>query len=116
MEGTFEPEVELQEEEVASLAAILSHPGFKVYMKIWKSAVDGFAVPLINADLADEKKIIKLQMAAKVAAQLFTSVTNQVNEAVMMFTSTRTSDTPIDVAQNLDMGGLTTLTEEEPLF
>ena len=82
----FEPIVELQEEEIASLAAIIQHPGFKVYMKIWKGVVQQFALPLINAESHEKEKILSLQLSAKVAAQLFTGVTSQVNEAVMMFT------------------------------
>jgi hypothetical protein len=116
MEDNFNPVVELQPEEIASIAAILAHPGFKAYMKIWKGVVDNFVVKFLNVDYADDNKILKYHMVAKLAAQMFTDVTNRVNEEVDQFISSRPSDIPVDVTANLlDMGEIAT-SEEEPLF
>lgn len=118
MEDKFEPVVELQEEEVASIAAIMSHPGFIAYNKVWRSAVDNFVVQLLNVPLENEAKILKLHMASKLIAQLFTTVVNNVNEKVHIYVNSRPSDKPLDVTANLDLGGIDYNDNigEEPLF
>jgi hypothetical protein len=115
MESEFNPVVILQPEEIASIAAIMGHPGFKAYNKVWRSAVDAFVIPLINTPLEEEDRILKLHMAAKVVSQLFTSVVEQVNEQVDQFISSRPSDKPVDVTSSLDMGGLTAGDNSEDL-
>lgn len=117
MDREFDPVVELQPEEVAQLAAIINHPGFKVYNKVWKGAVDGFVIPLLNTPLEDEARILKLHMAAQIVAKLFATVVERVNEEVDQHIASRPSERPLDVTENLDMGGVTTLEQgEEPLF
>lgn len=109
----FEPVIELSPDEAGMLAAIMSHPGFKVIQKICKSTVDQFAVAMLNADEADEKRILSLHRSAKVAAQLYTMQLNRMKNAVNDYIQSQPSDKPIDVAEALDIGAYTRVGEEE---
>lgn len=101
----FAPELELEQGEVASLAAIMSHPGYKVIHKIFRSTVDRFTVAILNADSADDKQVLSRVRSAKVAAQIYTAFTNRANQEVADFMhQPRANDKPVDVTENLDFG------------
>ena len=113
----FDPEIELQPEEIGSIAAIMNHPGFKAYMKVWKGVVDQFVVEFLNVDYDDTQKILKYHMVAKLSAQMFASVTNRVNEEIYQYLGSRPDEKPLDVTANLDMGELLNPEDvEETLF
>lgn len=111
-EFTFNPELQLEPQEISELASIYGQPGFLVINKIYRLAVDSFVKELINADGANEKDVIARHNQAKTAAQLYTKWLQTVNHIVYQYTHSVQSDKPIDAAQGLDFGE----TEEESVI
>ena len=100
----FTPELHLERDEVALLAALMSHPGFKVFQKVCKTYVDVFALDMINADQADEKSVLAKHNAAKTAAQFYTMITARVNQEVNDYVvNAKESMKPVDSGAGLDM-------------
>jgi len=113
----FNPDLVLEREEVAYLAALVSQPGFKILQKIFRSGVDQFAVQMINADQKNEKEVLARHNAARTAAQFYTWVVNSINNEVQEYIHSAPNDKPIQSAENIDIGEYTseeTITEEEP--
>ena len=100
----FLPELNLTEDDLSSLAGIISHPGFAAYQKIWKHVVSTFAVKTINTEQSDKELVLARHNASRVAAQLYQSVTNRVNQEIQDFVQSRPSDKPINPTSFLDLG------------
>jgi hypothetical protein len=102
--NTYEPEIQLNQQEVADLAGIVYHPGFKVFQKIGKSVVDQFVVSWINQK-TDEEVLIAHKLA-KAAAQFYTMLIKRIDQEVTdLVTSTKLDQTPLDSAAALDLDG-----------
>jgi len=117
MDDKFAPELELSAQDVADLAGIVSHPGFKVFLKIGKSAVSQFDVELLNEE--EDARVLRAHKYAKVAAKLFTMWIARISQEVGDFkTNLKYKDKPIDSGEFLDLGEFTLPdnTEEEPLY
>ena len=112
----FLPELELSDEDLTSIAGIIGHPGFKAYNKVWHHVVSTFAVKTINTEQSDRDLVLARHNASRVAAQLYQTVTNKINQSVSDFIHSRPSDKPIDPTDNLDLGGVLeyTIDGEEP--
>lgn len=110
------PELELTEEEIASMGGIISHPGFQAYQKVWRHIVSLFAVKAMNTEQSDRDLVLARHNAARVAAQLYQGVTNRVNQEINDFIQSRPSERPVESAPNLDLGGnVYEIDGEEPL-
>jgi hypothetical protein len=103
-EFKFNPEIAISPTEAASLAAIMAHPGFRVWQKISRSCVDQFAVDLLNAPFTDAKEILALHRVGKVAAQLYTYQLNRMKNVVDDYINSQPQDKPVESAENLDLG------------
>jgi hypothetical protein len=101
---TFKPELVLDQQEIAELAAVIGQPGFKVVAKIHRTCVDWFVRQLINTDVKDKDAIIARHMQSQTAAQLYTLVLDSINNTVDEYIHSRPSDKPVDAVQGLDFG------------
>lgn len=106
-EFAFNPEVSLEREEVAHLAALISQPGFKVIQKICRTGVDQFTVSMINTDQSNEKAVLARHNEARAAAKYYTWVIETINNFVAEYVHSAPNDKPIDAAENLDIGDFT---------
>lgn len=105
----FNPVVILDDGERGSLSAIIGHPGFKVFQKLFKSVVDSFTIRLMNTSSVDEKSVLIMHRNSQVAAQLYTALINRINqETEMHVKAPRLTDKPIDPAEVLDIGDFVT--------
>lgn len=118
MEFQFNPEVILEREEIAHLAALISQPGFKVIQKICRTGVDQFTVAMINTDQANKEEVIARHNEARAAARYYTWVINTINNSVTEYIHSTPNSKPIDSAENLDIGDFASDddTEEEPFI
>jgi len=108
----FQPELILTQQQVADLAGIMFHPGFKVFQLIGKSAVDQFTTSCLNQD--DDKQILSAHKSAKVAAQLYTMWLVRMKQEVHDYSSAiKDKDKIEDPTANLDMGVFATLDDVE---
>lgn len=114
MEKDFNPEVELDRTEQSALASIVAQPGFAVIQKIGRACVDQFVVSWINQ--TEDKDVLRAHMHAKVAAQLYTALINNIKFHVDTYIHSQPQEKPIDVAASLDIGEYTQPgeMEEEP--
>src|SRR5208283_1910139 len=115
MEDKFAPELQLSPQEVSDLAGMVTHPGFKVFLKIGKSAVSQFDVDLLNQE--DDIKVLRAHKYARVSAKLFTMWLDRINQEVGDFTTHfREKDKIVDSGASLDLGEFTaeSYEEEEP--
>jgi hypothetical protein len=114
----IEPDIVINQDEAAALAAIMVHPGFKVVQKISRSCVDSFIQGWINKETDEE--IIRAHRHAKVAAQLYTMQLRRMRNVVDEYMHLHQDEKPIDVTESLDIGEFvkpgTEDTDEEPLF
>ena len=108
----FMPELELTDDDISSMAGIVTHPGFSAYQRVWKHVVSTFAVKTINTEQSDKDLVLARHNASRVAAQLYQSVTNRVNQEINDFVQSRPSDKPISPISYLDMGE--SVEDEEP--
>jgi hypothetical protein len=109
----FNPELQLERDEAANLAALVAHPGFKVIQKIFRCGVDQFAVSMLNTDQADRELVLSRHNAARTAAQFYTWGINHINGIIQDYVHEATNDKPIESAENLDLGEYNNLYEEE---
>jgi hypothetical protein len=108
---TYDPDMQLNHQEVADLAGIVYHPGFKVFQKLAKSVVDQFVVSWINKEKDEE--VLRAHRHAKVAAQFYTMLIKRIDQEVTdLVTSTKLDQTPIDSAAALDLDGYDPSVEE----
>ena len=113
----FNPEINVSMDDASNLAAVMSHPGFKVIQKISRACVDTFVGNWLNQET--DEGVLRTHQYAKVAAMLYTMQLNRMKSIVDDFTHSQPSDTPVDVAAALDIGEFTPYGEdvvEEPLF
>ena len=112
----FNPEVNLDRTEQSALASVVSQPGFAVIQKIGKACVDQFVVSWLNQ--IEEKDVLRAHSHAKVAAQFYTALLNNIKFEVDEYIHTQPQDKPVDVAAVLDIGEFAHEgdAEEEPLF
>ena len=108
----FNPELELNQQELADLTGIYGQPGFKVLNKIHRNAVDWFIKQCINTDAADKDKVLSRHMQMQTAAKLYTLLLDNVNNIVVEHIQGMPSTKPVEGAPGLDFGDTM---EEEPL-
>lgn len=110
----FNPNIELNQDEVTNLVGMMLHPGFKIEQRIWKACVNKFVNALINEEADDDKKVLVKHKIAKVAAQLYAQYSLYINNLYDQHLNSATNQKPIDAAEGLDMGDFT-ISEEEPI-
>lgn len=106
----FNPEVNLDRAEQAALASIIAQPGWAVVQKIGKACVDQFVVQWINQVKEDD--VIRTHKHAKVAAQFYTSLLNNIKFEVEKYIHTQPQIKPLDPTEVLDIGEYTHSTDE----
>ena len=112
-EFVFDPEFELQPEELSALASVYGQPGFKVITKILRKSVDWFIKQLINADPAIPNEVLSRQNQAKTAAQFYTLWLDNINELVMQYIHAHNTGKTVEAAPGLDFDDTENITEEE---
>jgi hypothetical protein len=100
----FNPELNLQPEEIAYLASVYGQPGFKVIAKILRKGVDWFIKNLVNANASKTEEVVTAQIKSQVAAQMYTLWLNQINELVVQYVHSQPTDKPVESVQGLDFG------------
>jgi hypothetical protein len=100
----FNPELELNQQELADLTGIYGQPGFKVLNKIHRNAVDWFIKQCINTDAADKDKVLSRHMQMQTAAKLYTLLLDNVNNIVVEHIQGMPSTKPVEGAPGLDFG------------
>ncbi len=110
---SFSPEVHLDRNEQSALQSVVAQPGFAVIQKIGRACVDKFVVKWMNQETDED--ILRAHKHAKVAAQLYTALLNEIKYQVDDYIHTQPQEKPIDVAEALDIGEFTH-EEEEPLI
>lgn len=111
----FNPNIELNQDEVTNLVGMMLHPGFKIEQKIWKACVNKFVNALINEEADDDKKVLVRHKVAKIAAQLYAQYSLYINNLYETHMSLATNQKPIDAGEGLDMGDYT-ISEEESVI
>lgn len=84
-----------------SLLSMLRSDGFRVLQKIMKAKCDAYITVLLNANPANDEEVLAAHRMAKAAAQFYESVTNQINEEIMMFNADNIYQKPQDVTEGL---------------
>lgn len=81
----FAPEIDIDAHEAAALALITSNPGWSVYHKICRHAVDKYILALINLPSGSDHAVVEGHRCSKVAAQFYEEITNRINAVVKSY-------------------------------
>lgn len=102
----FEPELELDDLEVASLALMTSQQGYRVFHKIIQHQFSEFVSAHINTATGNDHQIVEGHRVIKTAAQFYDGITNKVNRIVESYTADRKVEPkPVDITEGIvDLG------------
>lgn len=84
-EFRFNPQVELHPHQQASLAAMCATDGYPVLHILLRSIVDQYMIDLQNVEVQDETEVLAKHVVSKTAAQIYTSITNRINEEIISY-------------------------------
>ena len=100
----FNPDIQLDRAEQASLASTVSQPGFADIQKIGKACVDTFVVNWINQE--KEEDVLRAHKYAKISAMLYTMLIARISSEVYDYVHTQPQPNakPIDSTEDLDIG------------
>ncbi len=107
-EYRFNPQVELHSHQKASLAAMCATDGYPVLHILLRSIVDQYMIDVQNVEIHNTDEIVAKVMVSKTAAQLYTAITERINQEVAMYMATMPdNEGPIDATESLlDIGPL----------
>lgn len=100
-------ETELDNKERASLASIVSLPGFKIVQKLFEMELEKFYTKWLNLPPDNADAIVSYYTLAKSANQIYVGTMNRISAEVELYTKApKASDKPFDPTENLlDLGG-----------
>lgn len=111
---TYNPELEIDNHEQSELVSLMSHPGFRVWIKLKRYEVNKYITVLLNTDATEESKVIERFRQAKLAAQLFEGEVKDLNGIRTQYIGENAvQGRPIDLTEGmLDLGAYTSLDED----
>lgn len=116
----FDPHAELNGQDRNDLAAIMSMPGFKVLLRLFRASVDHIGMNLMNTPTGEDNQVVAKHRDWKVAAQVFTVMVELLNREKEIYVASIPDTTPVDAAEGLDIGEFTLdgeqMEEEEPFL